>query len=362
MRRPFAHPSWLVLACLSTLSVCLMPLHAAAGARAPEPPPASPPGIVVAGDANVRGLSVEVRCTEETLVETSARCEVRAHFVLEALEPVEVTAPAVSGVTAVSLRIGGRELLSDTHPSEGGRQALGLGEVVEVDLSFVVALHTETTFGEEPLLLTPVRARHLIFGEATSMRHAGDALYGIFVEGPSLHFTDGVAVVRETGAVGLSVGGQAVDSGTYEVAHAGYALSLEGSVSSGPILENGGPVLGLGGRFDLYRPDEGRFLLRVGYELGLADYVVASLSFETDFDSIMESVVIEVGSPEALILLPSISAGIGIVARQLGNRDADAALRLRLGYQVTAIGLGVDFDYWPAFSDWTASFVVRLSV
>jgi len=63
-----------------------------------------------------------------------------------------------------------------------------------------------------------------------------------------------------------------------------------------------------------------------------------------------------------LILLPSASAGVGFVARQLGPRDADAAFRVRLGVGVWVVGVSADFDYWPAIGEWTASLRARVSL
>jgi len=128
------------------------------------------------------------------------------------------------------------------------------------------------------------------------------------------------------------------------------------------VIQHGGPVLALGTRLDLSDEDDRRFLFRGAYELAVASYFIGSVSFESDFDSIYESVVIEAASPELLIVLPSLSAGVGFVARQLGNRDADAGLRLRTGINFIAVGVTMDFDYWPTIGDWTAVIAGRISL
>ena len=105
-----------------------------------------------------------------------------------------------------------------------------------------------------------------------------------------------------------------------------------------------------------------RPMLRVAYEAGLGPWVFVSASFETDFDSILQSAVIDVATPQVLIFLPSLRAGTGVVARQLGPRDADVGVRLRLGASMFAAGGDVDFDYWPAIDEWTMTGALRISL
>mgnify|MGYP001598565147 CR=1 FL=1 len=140
------------------------------------------------------------------------------------------------------------------------------------------------------------------------------------------------------------------------------ALGVSGGGSDDSIVQHGGPYLAMGLRGTTAPDDEGRFALRVGYELALVEHVIGSIAFETDFDSILESVLVEIASPELAILIPSFAAGVGLALRQLGQRDADAALRLHIGANVLSAGVAVDLDYWPAIADWTLTAVARVSV
>lgn len=132
-------------------------------------------------------------------------------------------------------------------------------------------------------------------------------------------------------------------------------LALPAPANAGGTFHPGGPVIGIGGR------DE-RVLLRAAYEASLGSHVFLSLSFETDLDSIFQAAVVDVASPQFLIFLPSLRAGGGVVARQLGPRDPDVGARLRLGGNLFAAGVDLDLDYWPSLDDWSVAVAGRISL
>jgi hypothetical protein len=74
-----------------------------------------------------------------------------------------------------------------------------------------------------------------------------------------------------------------------------------------PIIENGGPFVGLGGRVGSH----GGFRMRVGYDVAIRRLFIASLALESDLTHIMQIVpAVEIATPGVLIL-PSVSLGVG---------------------------------------------------
>lgn len=330
------------------------PSVALAGARPIEAPPAPLPGVVVSGVAEVSDLEVTVRCGALDLL-SATQCQVHARFYLQ---------PGSDATASVALSPGSpAELLVDDAPPEpmvGGPRR-------RIDLRFERHLAISADQNEDVFVMVPVRARHMVLGESTATRASGDGAYGTLIEGAILR-----GVIRAhvdaphelvVNIAGQTLEGDTIESGVELPAETTHlALVLEAPAHQDQPIQDGGPLLLLGARFNLFGEDGGNFLLGGGYEVGIADYVLASLAFETNFESIMESLVVEIATPELLVIFPSLAAGVGVVARQLGNRDADAALRLRIAFNVMAIGFVGDFDYWPAIGDWTATMACRLSI
>lgn len=135
----------------------------------------------------------------------------------------------------------------------------------------------------------------------------------------------------------------------------------QGGPPVGP-LAHGGPAITLGARLPL-PSGSGRFLFGVGYGLGLVDYLVVSAWLETDFDDhVSEALLIEAAAPGYLFIFPSVSAGVGLVARQLGVQGSDAGVRIRMSATYFAAGFVADFDYWAVAGTWTASLAARISL
>jgi hypothetical protein len=123
---------------------------------------------------------------------------------------------------------------------------------------------------------------------------------------------------------------------------------------------NGGPALVLGGQLRTDAPG-GTPLLGLGYEVGLIEHLVLSLWFETTFQAIAQSLILELVSP-GFFILPSVAAGLGVVVTQLGPRGVDAALRLRFTVSTFAVGLVADFDYFPSDGSWNIGIAGRVGM
>ncbi len=373
----------------SSLLVCLAllpPAPVLAAAMPPAPMPEPLPSVRIEGAARIDERTLTVRCrevgidaygcdvevrlrvtpTEErvrlwrvggaTWLVRSVEGEERDDELVELLPPPPVMRePTIDPVTG--------EPSIDASAEEPSLERVPLP--VEVVLRFARTLSIATVDHESFWILSPLRARHLVLGDGHDVRREGENAYGDLVVGDAIALEGDVAVdVQVPAAIAVNFGGRPVDGvSRVSAAHDGLLLTVRVEPEGEPFpIQHGGPVLGVGARFDLADEENTLVTLRGAYELAVADHFIGSVSFETDFESIYESLVIETASPELLVLLPSVAAGIGVVARQLGDRDADAALRLRLGMNLLAVGLTCDFDYWPAIGDWTASMVARLSI
>lgn len=339
------HALGLVLLLLAMLT----PAAAAASAMPVEMPAPPLPGVLFTGPVVLEDVHVEVRCRRTHLMNDSSSCEVWATATVHALEPAEVTLPDAGAQATIGgvPTIGTRTLATDAR--------------VEIGLTFERALTVAEHDADSPWIITGNRARHIFLGETTSTRRSGDMASGVLFDGAQLR-VEGPIDVDASGADVVSVHVSAIEvdgRAAVVVERPSLDLSIESPGGPNPFVQHGGPYLAAG----IWGPleGEGRFGMRAGYELALVDHLILGFAFETDFDAIAESVLVEIASPELAIIIPSFSAGVGAVFRQLGNRDADAALRLHLGYQIFAIGAFVDFDYWPAISDWTICAGGRLS-
>jgi hypothetical protein len=334
-----------------TLLWLACPSTALAAAAPPAPLPEPWPGLVVTGPVRVRAPVLRVACAGGE-ARGPIDCAVTARFVL------------VTDVGATAIVRGEPELLLVAGaPLPSGALELPPGSETDVELRVRRSLLVREG-PSDPWFMSPLWMRHMVLGESETMRWEGSGVSGALVEGPDVLLESAVSVDGSAaGDVRVSLDGQPVEgTATVTARFLDVGLGREVESAAPGVLRNGGPTLGLGLRADLYRNDDGRFLLRGGYELAFGEYVMAGIEIETNFESLMESLVVEVASPSLLIIFPGLFAGLGVVARQLGPRDADAAMRLRLGIQFPVVSFVGDFDYWPAIGDWTGSAVVRLSI
>jgi hypothetical protein len=337
-----------------SLSLAL-PSVALAAASPPPPAPVPLPGLVVTGPAVAEDVHVDVRCAGTSLTDASSLCRVVVHARLHAgSERVEVRIDDVAGSATTTI----------DGDAAGAFFALVPDQSVSIELAYQRDLSISTHDADAPWILPAPRARHLVLGESTSTHRSGDAASGELFGGQDVAIVGPIHVQADVAAVSVRIGSDAVTSGTRDVVDARGTIAL--AIDPGPdpdrVVQNGGPWLGAGVWAPLEGSDGGRFAMRVGYEIGIVDWIVASIDLETDFDSIAQSVLVEVATPELAILVPSISVGIGAVVRELGNRNADAALRVALGYQFACVGAYIDFDYWPSIDGWTLQAGGRLSI
>lgn len=336
------------------LALGTTPAVVAASASPMPMPPVPLPGLVVVGPATASALEVRVRCTGTDLVAPSSRCTVEASFALRALEPgVELEVPPA---TAALVTIDGARV--------GGTRALSEGVSVRVVLRFERSLSITVTEPDSPWILSPVRARHLIFGESPGLRRSGDGASGVLLDGVSLVVEGAIAVdATGRGPVEVDVGAEPVTArADVHAPRPSLSLGLSAPAPDDPIVQSGGPVLALGLRGTTMPGDEGRFALGIGYELALLEHVLFSIALESDLQSLAESLVAEIASPELAILIPSFAAGVGVVLRQAPGQVSQGALRIRVGANVAAAGLVADFDYWPSAGDWTLTAAARISI
>ena len=129
--------------------------------------------------------------------------------------------------------------------------------------------------------------------------------------------------------------------------------------SRGEIVRHGGPFLGLGGTVD-----QGiRF--RVGYEIGWGEFVLTSISLDTDFQhQVVITPLVEIAS-WSMIILPSMAIGVGVpiqAARGLMAPRSDVGIRFEASATLYAIGVVADLDVWPADAGWQLSVLGRLGL
>lgn len=343
----------------------VLPLPAAAYAP-PHDVPSRPPDALVAvsGRAVVRGAWARVRCDALVLTETFATCRVEARF--------DVAMP--DGGSLSPHASPGDAIRFDGAPAQA--RSVPAGGAVRVTLTATRGLSTSSRWRGGPWVLSPLAARHPFFGEASDVAHTGGSaevtLYAGEAVTPAGEVTldadgDGIVTVR-AGSIDASF--RQSEEHTPVVrdepparAERGASVSMSVGAREAPersVLRNGGPVLAFGMRGPVDR-ELSRGLYRVGWEVALFEYVFVQGALETDGDSLFESAVVDVSSPELAVIVPSLRLGVGAVARQLGPRPADGALRLRAGGNLLPMGFDVDFDYWPAVAEWTLTVACRLS-
>lgn len=334
----------------------------AAGAYADRgPAPRGPTALVrVSGPSRVRGARAVVRCRSGRVLERWARCAVRAEYTLDARAELTLTSRLQDGdeVTVDGARLG-----SELRLAEGARAT--------VRIAVTRSLETTTSVREAPWVFAPMVARHFFLGESRTRRHHGDGVGVDLIAGADLEFVDEPVLDRDPDPLpavalvrpqfdGRDDLGRPAPGGSRAEQSLRVTLGLPArEAATGPLM-HGGPVLALGSRIST-QGEASRFMLRGAYEVGFLEHVFVSASVETDFESLMESLVIDVASPNYVLLIPSFRLGVGVVARQLGPRPADFALRLRAGMNLLPGGFDADFDYWPELGGWTISLTGRLS-
>lgn len=318
------------------------------------------PQIVVEGSAVARNAEISIRCTRHDDVSTQCRVTLRAD-----LQAGESGARLCGGScespipTALGFRIAVDGELQTRIAS------ISPGRLVTVEISYDTELSVARGWGT--LVSQPALGlRHLLLGESWLWYASAAAVDVPAPLAPGLALEGGMVTVEVTSPerIRVRVDGAPLHTNRAQLAQLPRVrvslLPPHGGQPEGP-LANGGPAVVLGGRIQPGAPGA-RFLLGVGYELGLFEYIVLAAWFETDFESISEALLVEVALPSAIFVVPSLSVGIGIVGSELGPQHSEAALRIRLGAATWAVGFVADLDYHPAYGAWTAMMAGRVGL
>ena len=327
-----------------------------AAARAATPPPPPPPGFPLVTSEQplvVEGGRVHVRCGAIDFIGVIASCRVAASLRVRVAHDDRLI---VQGEPA-------DEVLLDGHPL-ASTQVVRAGAVFELFVRAERSLDLDVDGEESPYVLSALFTRHPLAGEhramgAPSTGAAVTLLANARLEG-TLELDAREHGLVEVRAASRTIGGTA--SLTDPDALAGLRLHLARDRTHERPLANGGPYAILGSRLALSSEPE-QLVAALGYEVVLEDAYFMSLAIGTDGSSIFEALVVEIAAPDPLYILGSFAAGVGVVARQLGAREADAALRLRLSWQLPMLfGVVADLDWWPSIEEATVTLGARLSL
>ncbi len=345
------------VSCLNTAllaAVALWPVDVRAQDTVPQLPQ-----LVIEGSAVARDAQLTIHCTRQD--DVSAVCRVTLRAQLQAGD----TGARLCGGSCESPMPQALEFrITVDDEVQAGMASLEPGRLAAVEVSYETEQSVARGWGT--LVSQPALGlRHLLFGESWLWYASTSAAEVPAVLAPGLELEGPVAVeavVPER--MRVRVDGAPVRTNRMHVARLPRVrvelLPPHGGQPEGP-LAHGGPAVVLGGRVHPATPGT-RFLLGVGYELGLFEYLIVSAWFETDFESISEALLVEVALPSVILVIPSLSVGIGVVASELGPQQAEAALRIRLGAATWAAGFVADLDYHPAYGGWTATTAGRVSL
>lgn len=307
-------------------------------------------GLRVMGRATARNAAVVVACTSRRGGEGAVECSVRANMEIRANEAgVRLCVAPCQGATLPYPHVA-----VDGEVLRGPRE-LAEGERVAVEVRLEVSLSVERGW-DAVVSQAPIGLRHPLLGQSWLLYRSADRVEVQPISGTQLELEGSARVQRpRSSRVRVDVEEETGVSVQVEL-HPPFTGPPPGA------LAHGGPVVTLGGRLGLDdRSAVGLF--GIAYELGLLDYLVVSAAVETDFvDHMSEALVIEVATPGVFFLVPSLSAGVGVVARQLGVQGADAGPRLRVGATFYAAGFVADFDYWAVTGTWTATLSARVGL
>lgn len=303
----------------------------AGASAAPRPdrerPGAEPPRLILSGHPQVEQANLRVRCDG---IRRRARCRVELSFELVA---------AGRATLESELSVGDR-LEVDGEPSRGPVQ-VGRGRRIRVRLRMRRTLRW-TQRNRRYLVAEPMLVRHALLGQAQDVVREGDHAPGPTLAGDYV-LRGGVRVRSHVaGRVRVQLDGVPLPrrAAFLRATWPRVSLVLPDAPPTPRFVRHGGPVLGLGANTD-------GLLFRLGYELGIGEWLFVQAGVETDFRTRSVTVVtLEAALPSPLYLVPSLSAGAGVAVRG-GDRRA-AALRLMVGASMM-MGAGVNaiVDLYP---------------
>ena len=334
------------------------------------------PTIAVEGDLQVTRGEITVSCGLIEFVDAWATCTIDATLRLSTDGGARLTRehPATHTSPSSEEQAEPREsVIVDAHPDDvvllGGRPFTGtLALLPGMSRTLVIRatrdLHGAFDSNDYLVFSAPV-TRHPLLSESHAFEYSDDVWGAELLRG-DFTITGPVRLdARNTTGLEVLLGEQRVnDVGTLPLGREPIALSvaLHRDRDHEDPVANGGLALLGATRVNLDREEGERALVAVEYAVILSDFVFASASIATDFDSVFESLVLEVATPDLIFLIPSLSAGLGVVVRELGDRNADAALRARFIATWPMLGLQVDLDYWPDLGQWTSTLGLRVGL
>ena len=337
------------------------------------------PTIAVEGDLQVTRGEITVSCGLVEFVDAWATCSIEATLRLSTdggarltREPLAMEPPP-EAVEAASEMREHVAVIVDAHPDDvvllGGRPftgtlALGPGMSRTLVIRATRELHGAFDSNDYLVFSAPV-TRHPLLSESHAFAYSNDA-WGVELLRGDFAVTGPVRLdARNTTGLEVKLGERRVnDVCTLPLGREPIALSValhRDRDHEGPVANGGLALLGAT-RENLDREEGERALVAVEYAVVLHDFVFASASIATDFDSVFESLVLEVATPDLIFLIPSLSAGLGVVVRELDDRNADAALRARFIATWPMLGLQIDLDYWPDLGQWTSTLGLRVGL
>ncbi len=154
--------------------------------------------------------------------------------------------------------------------------------------------------------------------------------------------------------------GDVSTSSTVVRAAAGENLRFRLSVGMSPLV-NGGPVVGIGPRI-------GREELRVrlGYEVGIASFMVAAASVETNFDEYLTAAMtLDFATSSLMYVIPSLAVGVGAAAQLRTHAPTRVGGRTQLTVSWPLVSFTFPIDVYPvagsAGSHVEGAFLTQLS-
>jgi hypothetical protein len=114
-------------------------------------------------------------------------------------------------------------------------------------------------------------------------------------------------------------------------------------VRAGTTVLHGGPLIGVGAHLGA-----GELRARLGYEAALPWWVIYSASIETDFrNTTTIAPVVEVASPDLLVLVPSIGLGAGVPVQLRSGEATRVGARMQLTLSFPVLSLVLPVDVFP---------------
>lgn len=110
-------------------------------------------------------------------------------------------------------------------------------------------------------------------------------------------------------------------------------------------LRHGGPFVALGGALG----PSGGLRARLGYEVAAPEWLLWSVTGETDFSRLLQFAAVAEAATELLLIIPSVSVGLGVPVRVLPERQVGA--RAQVSLQWPYVGFVASLDVFPFAAD-----------